>query len=212
VPEDTDQIILPPAKLAGRPPRLRSERPKRLWRLHWELDPSHPTPKNPGRWRFDAPAGQYPVTYASVRRDHVFVEVYGDTEDQRIIAPNQAERRISVATFSRKLRVIDLGDAETLARLGIDSRLCTTLDYTRTQLWAEKMRQWRTDADGIRYTGRKAGRADNLCLFLDRCANALDWELQGTIASERALVTKACHRFGIVPILYFAPAAGRDWP
>ena len=212
MPGDIDQIPYPPDELPGRRPRLRTERPKELWRLHWESDPSQPTPHNPGRWRFDAPDGAFPVTYASLERHHTFVEVYGDTDDRREIQPNQAQRKISAGTFSRNLRVIDLGDAETLARLSVDSRICTTVEYARTQLWGQKMHKWRDDADGIRYPGRKSGRSDNLCLFLDRCADALQWTPIGTIASERELVMRACHMFEIVPTVYLLPAPGPDWP
>lgn len=212
VPEDIDQIAYPPDDLPGRPPRLRTERPKELWRLHWEDDPNHPDPRNPGRWRFDAPGGTFPVTYASLEKHHAFVEVYGDTDDRREIQPNQATRKISTGSLTRNLRVIDLGDAETLARLGVDGRICTTILYARTQLWGEKMRSWCEDADGIRYPGRKSGRTDNLCLFLDRCASALNWTPVGTIASERELVLRACQMFEIIPTVYLLPAPGADWP
>lgn len=206
-----DQIPVPPERLEHLP-KLHSERPAELWRLHWEDDPSSPEPKDPGRWRFDAPHGEYAVTYANCDRQHIFVEVYGDTEDHREIQPNQADRRISVASLSRSLRLVDLGDAETLARLNLDSRVCTTLDYGRTQLWSRALHGSLSDADGIRYPGRKAARKDNYCFFLDRCRDALSWDLVGTIASERSLVIGACTKFDITPRVYLEAPPEEPWP
>jgi len=198
--------------LKGPAPKLRVDRPAELWRLHWEEDPSHPKPKDPGRWRFDAPGGEYPVTYANCDRHHIFVEVYGDTEDHREIQPDQADRRISCGSLKRPLRLIDLGDAETLSRLRLDSRICSTTTYRRTQLWGQAIRGWMPLAEGIRYPGRKAGRKDNFCLFLDRCADAVEWEPVGTIASERDLVLNACIKFDILPRVYLEPPAAEPWP
>jgi hypothetical protein len=207
-----DRISDPPEALSGAPPNLRADRPAELWRLHWEDDPSSPEPKDPGRWRFDAPHGEYPVTYASGEQLHAFVEVYGDTSNHREIQPDQAERRISVGSLNRGLQLIDLGDAETLARLRLDSRIYTTLEYPRCQLWGRAFRRWLRAAEGIRYPGRKAGREDNFCLFLDRCRDALDWHPVGTIATERTLVLRACQKFDIVPRVYLEPGIEPSWP
>lgn len=208
---EANPIDEPPDDLPGAPPKLRRDRPAELWRLHWEDDPSNPVPKDPGKWRFDAPKGEYPVTYANPGRHHVFVEVYGDTDTRREIQPDQADRKISVATVARDLRLVDLGDALTLSRLGVDGRICTALDYPNTQHWSKRIREWLPDADGIRYNGRKAGRKDNYCLYLDRCADALNWRLAGTVASEHKLVMQACQMFDIVPRVYFSKP-GDPWP
>jgi hypothetical protein len=206
-----DQIPLPP-KAVERPPDLRLDRPAELWRLHWESDPSSPEPKDPGRWRFDAPHAEYPVTYANRERHHIFVEVYGDTDDHREIQPDQADRKISVASLNRPLRLIDLGDAETLAHLRLDSRVSTTIEYSRTQLWSRTLHDSLPYADAIRYPGRKAGREDNFCLFLDRCKDALVWNLVGTIATERALVLSACMKFDITARVYLEGPPTEAWP
>jgi RES domain len=205
-------LAAPPKVLSGPPPDLRTEAPSELWRLHWEQDVNYPQPRDPGRWRFDAPHGEFSVTYANVERHHIFVEVYGDTENRREIAPDQAERKISVVRPGRKLRLIDLGDAQTLSRLRLDGRISSSLDYPCTQLWGEALRRWLPAADGIRYPGRKAGREDNLCLFLDRCGSALAWQRIGTIASERKLVTRACQMFDIVPRVYLEAPPKVTWP
>ena len=206
-----DQIPLPPEALK-RHPNLRLDHPAELWRLHWESDPSSPGAKNPGRWRFDAPQGEYSVTYANCERHHIFVEVYGDTEDHRDIQPDQADRKISVASLDRPLHLVDLGDAETLAHLRLDSRVSTTVEYSRTQLWSRALHDFLPHADGIRYPGRKAGREDNFCLFLDRCKDAITWKPVGTIATERALVLRACMKFDITARVYLEGPPGEAWP
>jgi hypothetical protein len=142
----------------------------------------------------------------------VFVEVYGDTDDRREIAPDQADRKISSGQARRDLLLVDLGDAETLARLEIDGRINTTLEYDRTRRWSKALHDGVGDADGIRYPGRKAGREDNFCLFLDRCGDAIAWDLVGTIADQRALVLKACLKFDITPRVYMEPKAAEPWP
>lgn len=208
---EPEQIPPAPARPPGRLPKLRVEQPKELWRLHWESDPNRPPRRGP-RWRFDPPAGDRPVTYTNLERHHIFIEIYGDTTDRRVITPDQAERRISCATVARPLALVDLGDAQTLQRLHTDLRLTSSIDYESTRDWGQRIYEWLTEADGIRYPGRKAGRSDNVVLFLDRCEDALDWEQLGTIATERTLVMAACRMFDIVPLVYLAPAPAKRWP
>jgi hypothetical protein len=175
---------------------LREDQPEKLWRLHWEDDPNLPDRHSAGRWRFDAPDGSYPVTYANLSKQHVFVEVYGDIDDAQLIE-RQAERKISYATLRRPIQVIDLGDSETLRALKVDLRICTTVDYQRTMQWGQRLREWSPHAEGIRYLGRKGGREDNYCLFLDRCAGALDWTCCGTLVENEALVLEASDKFNM---------------
>jgi hypothetical protein len=212
-PDDFDAIAWPPAALPGKRPKLRPDRPDVLWRLHWEEDPNDPPRYPTGKWRFDAPDGSYPVTYASTSELHVFVEVYGDIDDAQIIE-DQAQRRISSATLNRPVDVIDLGDAATLRDLKLDGRVATTRDYTRTMLWSQRLRQWLPEAEGIRYLGRKGGRDENLCLFLDKCADALDWTPYGTLADNEDLVLRASDAFNLtfdftIPGIW--PAGGSTW-
>lgn len=189
-PDNPDAIPWPPVGPPGPLPDLRNDQPGALWRLHREGDPNFPPRYACGRWRFDAPDGAYPVTYASLGKLHVFAEVYGDIDEAQIIE-NEAGRLVSVAKITRQIRVIDLGDASVLRALKLDLRISTTIDYPRTMLWSKRLRDWFPEADGIRYLGRKGGREDNFCLFLDRCADALEWTSLGTLADNEALVLQA---------------------
>ncbi|MEN3281506.1 MAG: hypothetical protein V7607_2646 [Solirubrobacteraceae bacterium] len=209
--DERDAISWPPDDPPGGLPRLRVARPPRLWRLHWEPDPTQPVVHNPGRWRFDAPEGQYAVSYANVSEHYVFAEVYCDTDDIHEIGPDQAARRVSYVEVDRDLQVLDLGDASVLSALEIDLRICTTIDYARTRGWALNLRRWLPELDAICYPGRRSGRADNYCLFLDRCGDALQWTADGTLADNEELVLIACELLGLVPRLIFE-TLGEAWP
>jgi len=208
---DRDTIPFPPTTRPRRLPRLRAEAVPTLWRLHWEDDPLDPARHNPGRWRFDAPAGEHAVSYANVSEHYAFAEVYCDTDGTHEIGPDQANRRISSVAVHGALQVLDLGDAGVLTALGVDLRICTTTDYARTRGWAFNIRQWLPDVQAIRYLGRRSGRADNYCLFLDRCAGVLTWTPHGTLAQNEELVLIACDLLGLVPRLLFEEP-DEPWP
>jgi len=168
-----------------------------IWRLHREADPNRPRRYPAGKWRFDAPTGSYPVTYANVSKHHVFVEVFGDVDDAQIIE-GESGRKLSSASFRRSIQVLDLGDSAVLRALRLDLRISTTIDYARTMRWSELLHDSLDDAEAIRYLGRKGGREDNYCFFLDRCADALEWRCCGDLASNEALVLEAGDMFDLV--------------
>jgi hypothetical protein len=212
-PDNPDVIPDAPADPPGRLPRLRSERPAELWRLHKEEDPNLPKSYPRGKWRFDSPTGRYPVTYANVSKHHVFAEVFGDVDDAQIIE-DEADRKLSWVAFTRSIQVVDLGDAEVLRALKLDLRVSTTIDYPRTMRWSDRLHDWMRDAEGIRYLGRKGGREDNYCLFLDRCADALDWRRCGTLIENEELVLEASDMFDLV-FDFTIPnswSSGSRWP
>jgi hypothetical protein len=47
------------------------------------------------------------------------------------------------------------------------------LEYETTRLWSRAWHDWYAEADGIRYRSRQENDTLNLCLFLDRCGDAL---------------------------------------
>lgn len=171
------------------------------WRLHWERDPRHPKRRSSGRFRFDAPEGEFQVTY--VNEDALgyacFAEVYGD---QRSIAPNQAERMLSRVLSNQPLSVLALDDGETLAALRLDLEISASVDYERTMLWSRSIHSWYPDADGIRYLGRHATKKLNHCLFLDRCADKLGFETLGALEDLQDHVLLAADAYSLAPRLF----------
>jgi hypothetical protein len=173
-----------------------------LWRLHGEAGPLLKKGANPGIYRFDAPAGQYPVTYANQDRLGVFGERFGDTGWIK-----NADRgiRLSRLTPRRPLRLLPLDLAPTQRAFGIDARVCVSRRYDATQRWGFAFHQWYPEADGIRYTARLAGPHLNLCLFLDRCAGDLEVLTIGALASLPMDVLRAGADYDLA-IEWFLPA------
>jgi hypothetical protein len=190
---DGDVIPWPPATPPG--PIPIAEEFVDLWRLHWEDDPRAPKVHVPGRYRFDAPAGEFPVCYGNVDRLACFAEVYGDT---KLILDGQARRRLSKLTSLRPLRLIALDDEVTFHALGLDNRISTTRPYDRTQAWGLALHGWFPDADGLRFAGRNAGnRFLNYALFLDRCAGDLVVFRLGELRDLRPTALAAAQKFSL---------------
>lgn len=176
LPEPPDA---PPASL----PPLVSELVS-IWRLHWEDDPRQPRHYPSGRYRFDAPHGEYPVTYGNRDQLATFREVYGDT---RLIGPEQASRLLSHLAALRPLRLIPLDDARFLDVLEprLDARLTTAIQYETTQRWSLALHSWYPDAEGLRYPSRHdVAEGRNYGLFLDRVqVDDLRWTNLGSLAT-----------------------------
>jgi hypothetical protein len=187
--EEGDLIPLPPVAPAAIP---LVEEVVAVWRVHKEPDPRNPPRYPTARYRFDAPASEYPVTYGNIDRLACFAEVYGDRGQ---ILGDQATRSLSQLIARRPLRLVALDEAEVFLALGLDARVNTTKRYDRTQSWSLALHKWFPAADGIRFSGRKAGKALNYCLFLDRCAADLDLYSQGQLQDLRAIVLAAAARY-----------------
>jgi hypothetical protein len=167
--------------------------PNEMWRLHWEKDPRAPKSFDTGRYRFDAPHGEYLVTYTSSAREGTIAEVYGDLGR---IKGEEATRRLTMITATRPLQLIALDDPRNQKRLGVDGRIGDAKQYRTTQRWSAYL-HGRRDADGIRYRSRHAGGSMNLCLFLDRCAGDLVLHPEGTLQALRSTVLEIADRYEI---------------
>ncbi len=188
-----DRLPDPPLEL---PARIElADETVRLWRLHWEEDPLSPRRYPSGKYRFDAPSGEYPVTYGNRDRLGAFAEVYGDT---RRIDSSQAARRLSLIVSRRPLRLVPLDNAPTQKRLGLDGRINFSRQYPVTQRWSVALHTWLPETDGIRYLSRHAAEQRNYCLFLDRCGAHLRAELQGTLGDLHAVVLFAADKYSLV--------------
>lgn len=167
--------------------------PAKMWRVRWERDLRAPKQYPSGKYRFDAPAGEYLVTYTSSSRGGKIAEVYGEL---RRIKGEEAARQLSMVTATRPLQLITLDDATTQKRLRLDGRIGDAKQYATTQRWSRFLHD-RKDADGIRYRSRHAGAYVNVCLFLDRCADALVVHPEGTLMALRPIVLELADAYDI---------------
>ena len=165
-----------------------------VWRLHWEADPLHPPVHTVGRYRFDAPAGEFPVLYGNRERLACFAEVYGDTAT---IEAAQGSRHLSLVSTLRPLHLVALDDATTRRRCGLDGRIGTAKQYAVTQRWSRTFHAWFPEADGLRYNSRHAGEQHNYALFLDRCAADLAVYPQGQLQDLRRVVLFAADTYAL---------------
>ena len=190
----------PPKKL----PPMAEQALEASWRLHWEPNPVRRKRHRPGLSRFDAPRGEFGVTYVNEDRMAPFAEVYGDV---RVLTKSEAPRRWSRIWATRPLRILQLDEEGVAAAFGLDLRMATELDYERTQAWSAAWHEWYGDGgdpiDGIRYLGRKAMKHLNYALFLDRCGADLAFKTEGKLIEMWSDGLRACARHGIVPELYF---------
>jgi RES domain len=189
----------PPASL----PSLEEESMSASWRLHGEEDPLAPRRYETGKFRFDAPAGEFAVTYVNLDPYACYAEVFGNRME---IPPSAAMRRCSRIGARRRLRLIGLDRATVQKAFGLDLNICSTLDYSRTQAWSRAWHAWYPDADGIRYLGRHAVEQRNVCLFLDRCAEDLEAGFEGFLKDRRREGLIAAHRYHLAPRLFFPSA------
>jgi hypothetical protein len=193
------RIPLPPATPVEPLPELTKRSLARAWRIHRKNPALDTRTYASGKYRFDAPAGQFPASYVSLDRHAVYAEVFGDSRE---IPPSAAERRLTEVSASRLLSLVSLDTAPGRAAFELDLRICSTLDYQRTRIWSAAFHRWYPEADGICYLGRHAGEALNVCLYLDRCLPALSAVDQGTLKEDRRHGLVAAHRYRLAPRLF----------
>jgi RES domain-containing protein len=186
----------PPSPLPG----LADESIAESWRLHWETDPTIERRYPAGRYRFDAPAAQFGVTYVSDDRLAVFAETYA--EGTRVLAKSEADRMLSKLWSTRPLKLLRMDDMAVAAAFDLDNRISTEKPYDRTQAWSLAWHTWYPDLDGVRFLGRKSAPHANVCLYLDRCSGAVAFENDNTLVNLRRDGLVACRRYNIAPLLY----------
>jgi hypothetical protein len=193
-------IPLPPGDPPDPLPPLASQPLEQSWRLHWDPQPLRRSAPDPGVSRFDAPHGEYAVTYVNADRFAPFAEVYGDL---RVLTKSEAGRRWTCIRSTRPLNLLQLDEPGVAAAFGLDLRIATELDYTRTQAWSRAWHDWYPAADGVRYLGRKAMKHLNFALYLDRCGRDLRSRQEGKLIEMWTDGLRACARHRIAPELYF---------
>ncbi len=185
-----DQLPEPPERLPA--PFELAEEVLSAWRLHWEQDPLETRRYPTGRYRFDAPSGEYAALYCNVDRLAAFAEVYGDV---RLLEEDQRKRRFSHIYSEERLRLVPLDDPGVQKRLDLDGRIGMSKQYPVTQRWSLALHRWFPEADGIRYLSRHAGENRNYCLFPERCAERLRVVEHGEISALREIVLLAADRY-----------------
>ncbi len=168
------------------------------FRLEWRSDPLAVVPPVPGRFRFDAPDGSYPVTYTCSDELGCFAEVFGDT---KLIEDRDGERRVFGLGSRRRLRLLALDDGATLMRLGLDARVCVVRPYELPQAWSSALHGWYARLDGLRYVSRHEPSAANVCLFLDRCGDAITVEDRGLVRDDLDRLERVVDRYPIATTL-----------
>lgn len=148
------------------------------------------------RYRFDAPAGQYPILYTNDSQVGVFAEVY--TDRGRRLGSEDADRHLVKLVPTSPLPLVDLLSDGTLKDFELDERVSTGDDYERCQQWALKIHEECPGAMGIRYGARCAGRrTSNVALFAKRCEKELDLESMGRLKDLEEVVLAATDRYGL---------------
>lgn len=107
-----DKLSEPPEKLPTAFELTEEELSAR--RLHWKEDPLEVRRYPTGRYRFDAPSGEYASLYCNADRLAVFAEVYGDV---RFIEAGEKQRRLSRTFSQENLRLVPLDDPGVQKRL-----------------------------------------------------------------------------------------------
>lgn len=175
------------------------------FRIHKELRPKSPRRYRSGRFRFDAPAGQFKVTYVSANRYACFAEVFGNTG---IVPPDAGSRYLSQLVTDRPLQLLDLVDETVWPCFGLDGQINCDIDYSMTQAWSLVWHSWYPKADGIQYPGRRAGLKLNYCLFLDRCGDSIAFRRLGRLAELTQTVRVAAERYALKNMLPARSVAG----
>jgi hypothetical protein len=170
---------LPPADLAGRAvPLLETAGP--FYRIHL-LEYSPLFFGRTGRYRFDAPGGEFGVLYAGRDAHCAFIETLGHNTGLRLVASVDLRARgLARIESAWLLRLVDLTGAG-LARLGADERLCAG-GYAIAQQWALALAQHPEQPDGLCYRSRHD--PTRLCVAIfEQAGVALSAHSVGSLAS-----------------------------
>ena len=167
------------------------------WRLQRGGHPLDIESYSAGKYRFDAPGGEYPAPlYANTYRLGCFAEVFGDAGV--IEAPEIRMRSLFRVRSTRALRLLTLDDGGVQKAFRLDSRICDTKVYEVSRAWGLAFHGWYPEADGIRYISRHASPHLNVCLFLVRCVDAIRAEEVGRLVDLAKTVAAARREYHLV--------------
>jgi len=122
-----------------------------------------------------------------------FAEVYGDAG---VIEAAEIRRRsLFRLSSTRELQLLRLENGGVQKAFRLDSRICNTKRYAVSQAWGLAFHEWYPEADGIRYKSRHASPGLNVCLFLDRCRDAVTAIEVGRLTGLRKTVAAARRKY-----------------
>lgn len=189
----------PPADLNQRAPLIRNH--EGLWyRIHWADKPAIYFGKSCTS-RFDAPGQEFGVLYMAEQDFGAFIETFGQETGVRSITRSAlGERKLSLLTTDRPLKLINLAGRGGLARIGADLRLCSD-GHDLSQMWSLALHQHPVHADGILYSLRHDS-AQLGCALFDRYSGKVKEECLGHMDSQelanRIAEILACYDYGLV--------------
>jgi hypothetical protein len=143
-------------------------------------------------YRYDDPRGRYGVLYAAEALAGAFIETFGRTLGQHLIALSELrQRHVAAIGSARSLRLVDLR-GQHLATLGATGELSVGRDYARAQQWSRWFYRHPQQPDGLLYPCRHDPEQHAVALF-DRTEGDLEAIdrgelLQPALLSELAAV------------------------
>ena len=152
----------------------------------------YPTPHS----RFDAPGGEYAITYANDTEVAAFNECYAE-RGKRVEEEHKDWHLLEIST-NRELPIVDLRDDRTLSDLELDARISIGDDYGTCQAWACAFYDSWPEVCGIAYAARWGGvRTTNVALFPERCREDLVVTSLGALKDSRleATLLEAADRY-----------------
>ena len=169
-----------------------------LWRIavSREDDPRVAWRRDPGRYRFDAPHDEYPVTYAATTFAACLAEKF---QDVGIVDERHSNQHVFELTC-QPLQVVALDDPTTLAYLGLDDRISSELAYPTTRAWSLALHKWYPAADAIRYPARHRRIDQSYAFFLDRSAPKLTPRMESDLGDDmlRLLSAASAHNITVL--------------
>lgn len=131
----------------------------------------HNMPDHRPRYRFDDPRADFGVMYMSRQKVGAFAETisrqfFGVDPEYRILFwSDYKDRKLSKIRCAQPLSLVSLTGDIDLARLGVDSQLTSTDDYSWGQSWSRLFYDHPDQVDGICYPARHAPETQSVALF-----------------------------------------------
>lgn len=147
------------------------------------------------QWRWDCPGGSYGVLYAAADEAGAFLETFGHTTGERLVAAADIARRgLARLGVEGPPALVDLtGDG--LVQVGADARLFTG-DYALAQRWSAAFFAHPARVDGVLYPSRHHPRLGCVALY-DRARERVRVEAEAPwLGAHRATLGVLLDRFG----------------